>query len=272
MSIESAKYINNLDVELPKPKDLIREGDDHIRLIKEVLKNTLQGFNSAVTVTSDKLNQFDKTFVYENEVLVSNSDIKMGAKKVFDAGGNRIKGVADPTEDGDAIPFKYGRETFQGNAWPVGSIYMTMSNADITTIFKFGKWERFATGRMIVSAGAGVDVNGTTKVFGLGELGGEYTHAIKEAEIPSHVHSSGGLSTNVAGEHTHTFKQLDIRGPGPDTKHGFPIAQMSMANFTTAAAGGHQHMIIGNTGATGGSVAMSMMPTYVAVNMWRRTE
>jgi len=48
MSYESADYVNQLDVNLPKGTDSISEGDIHIRLLKEVLKQSFPNVNEPV--------------------------------------------------------------------------------------------------------------------------------------------------------------------------------------------------------------------------------
>ena len=49
MTIESATYIDDLDATYPAYNDKKSEGDDHIRLIKSVLKTTFPGISGAVT-------------------------------------------------------------------------------------------------------------------------------------------------------------------------------------------------------------------------------
>lgn len=55
MAYETADYINGLDKNLPKSSDSISEGDIHIKLIKDVLKNSFPNVDSEVNVihTSD---------------------------------------------------------------------------------------------------------------------------------------------------------------------------------------------------------------------------
>jgi len=50
MSYESANFINQLDVNLPRGTDTISEGDIHLRLLKEVLKQSFPNVNSPVNV------------------------------------------------------------------------------------------------------------------------------------------------------------------------------------------------------------------------------
>ena len=48
MALESAPYIDGLVITNPTGSDSISQGDEHIRLIKKVLKNTFPNATSAV--------------------------------------------------------------------------------------------------------------------------------------------------------------------------------------------------------------------------------
>jgi hypothetical protein len=56
VTIESATYIKQLDSANPGGADLLVTADDHIRLIKSVLKSTFPNLDSAVTATPTQLN------------------------------------------------------------------------------------------------------------------------------------------------------------------------------------------------------------------------
>lgn len=57
MPIESATYIPSLDVANPTSTDPTSQGDDHLRLLKSVLKNTLPNLAGQVTATHTDLNR-----------------------------------------------------------------------------------------------------------------------------------------------------------------------------------------------------------------------
>lgn len=56
MALESATYINGLNVSNPASSDLMAQADDHIRMLKAVLKNTFPNITGAVTQTQNMLN------------------------------------------------------------------------------------------------------------------------------------------------------------------------------------------------------------------------
>ena len=56
MSVEAATYIDTLNPLFPTATDGMKEGDDHIRLLKAVLQATFPNIDGAVTATQEKLN------------------------------------------------------------------------------------------------------------------------------------------------------------------------------------------------------------------------
>lgn len=56
MSVETATYISDLNPSFPTATDGMKEGDDHIRLIKDVIQATFPNIDGAVTATQEKLN------------------------------------------------------------------------------------------------------------------------------------------------------------------------------------------------------------------------
>ena len=52
MALESGNYINDLVITSPSSTDPKSQGDDHLRLLKTVLKETINGFTGAVLVTA----------------------------------------------------------------------------------------------------------------------------------------------------------------------------------------------------------------------------
>lgn len=56
MGLEAAQYIKSLLGSNPNPLDKRREGDDHLRLIKQVLLNTFPNLNGPVLATPEELN------------------------------------------------------------------------------------------------------------------------------------------------------------------------------------------------------------------------
>ena len=77
MPLESANTIAQLDEQWPNGSDSVDRGDDHIRLIKSVMKNTFpgptgNGFSTPVTVDPALLNDLAKT-LNDMKLAITNS-------------------------------------------------------------------------------------------------------------------------------------------------------------------------------------------------------
>lgn len=94
-------------------------------------------------------------------------------------------------------------------AYPVGSIYMSVNPTSSAELFG-GTWEPLDQGRVLIGAGTSHPA---------GETGGEETHALTTAEMPSHNHtmnSAGSHShsgeTELVGDHSHSKGDMNIVG------------------------------------------------------------
>ena len=171
--------------------------------------------------------------------------------------------------------------------YPVGSIYMSANNIDPSK-FIGGQWKSLDEGRVLIGA------NSTYKA---GAKGGEVSHVLTAAEMPSHGHSA---STNTAGAHTHSRGTMNITGGGGyaeaynndsaywgamyldtsskgymgsnDTDYdNYRIGFDASRNWTgvTSTNGGHTHTV--TVDKAGQGVAHNNMQPYLAVYMWQRT-
>ena len=73
-------------------------------------------------------------------------------------------------------------------SYPIGSIYITLNNADPKDILG-GKWISISQGRVLLGAGNNISDGTTTKSFTVGSTGGEYNHKLIIDEMPAHNHS-----------------------------------------------------------------------------------
>lgn len=84
--------------------------------------------------------------------------------------------------------------------YPIGTIYETTSS-DLDTTTKMnthfgGTWEAYGSGRVLVGKSA------DTEFDTIGETGGEKTHTLTTAEMPSHTHTMNNntlVNRNIAG-------------------------------------------------------------------------
>lgn len=139
--------------------------------------------------------------------------------------------------------------------YPVGSVYMTMADANPSVLFPGTEWEKLE-GRFLL---------GASEDYAKGSTGGEANHILTETEMPSHTHTM-----TAAGGHSHSYNyavaanqdqgvSTTDSGYRPAT-HNNPMAQ------NTSTDGSHAHPLA----TTGGGQAHNNMPPYLAVNMYRR--
>lgn len=122
--------------------------------------------------------------------------------------------------------------TIQVQAFPVGSIFISVVSTNPATLLGYGTWSAFATGRTLV----GIDA-GQTEFDTVEETGGSKTHTLTIAEMPAHDHAgsyNGGSST---------------------------------FNWQTAPGASG----ISVTGSTGGGGAHNNLQPYIVTYMWKRT-
>lgn len=117
--------------------------------------------------------------------------------------------------------------------YPVGAVYISAVSTSPASLFG-GTWESIG-GRFLL---------GADSTYTAGSTGGEATHTLKIAEMPSHNHASGHGYVNVAN--------------GSD-KQALANQYMSGDDYS------------GNsTNYKGGGAAHNNMPPYLAVYMWKR--
>lgn len=74
------------------------------------------------------------------------------------------------------------------NAYPVGSIYMSVNSTNPGELFG-GTWEQIQ-GRFLLGQGSG---------YSAGTVGGEADHALSDREMPSHRHIVSILAKGYSG-------------------------------------------------------------------------
>lgn len=153
--------------------------------------------------------------------------------------------------------------------YPIGSIYLSVNNINPGTIFG-GTWVSWGSGQVPVGVNTSVSQFATVE-----QTGGEITHTLTAAEMPSHDHSisGGACTTGSGGSHNHTY------GVTVHPAVGFTLGSNGYSTVTgdnqnTSSNGNHSHSVpdhahdIGNTG--GGQAHNNLQP-YITCYMWKRT-
>ena len=136
---------------------------------------------------------------------------------------------------------------------PVGSIYTATISTNPNTLFGFGTWTTFGSGRMLISQNA---------TFTAGSTGGSATTTLITANLPVHSHT---LTTNTTG--------ITISHDAQQNNGGNQLAGGAGTTVAPAAASitvndsGHSHTV----GNTGSGTAVTTISPYIAVYMWQRT-
>ncbi|MCL2038100.1 hypothetical protein FWG95_03840 [Candidatus Saccharibacteria bacterium] len=161
------------------------------------------------------------------------------------------------------------------DSYPIGAIYTSTTNTNPGT-FLGGTWTQFGQGRTLLGVGSNAANNNTT--FGnaaagainrttVEETGGEVSHALVTAEMPSHAHTQNAHSHTMAGNggfavggnlSSQTGWTHVVMGPG--TQFGFSYNTTAGTNTTTAT---NQN--------TGGGGAHNNIQPYITVYFWKRT-
>ena len=147
-------------------------------------------------------------------------------------------------------------QTIQNASYPVGSVYINMTNStNPATLLGFGTWTAI-TGVAIVGAGTGTDSNGNTQTFTAGTQVGEYKHTLTVTEMPSHTHADSG--------HAHTAGSGEFLTVG----FGSPASVGSGVGITANPATATSYAVIQSTG--GGAAHNNVMPV-IGAYVWERT-
>ena len=145
-------------------------------------------------------------------------------------------------------------------AYPVGSIYMNASSStNPATLFGFGTWTAFGTGRMLVGYSSGDSLFGT-----VGNTGGS-----RDSTLPSHTH------TITDPGHSHA-PPSGLNGPWLSNSFSGDGAIDSSTttgpNEKNPATGNTQSATTGiSINSAGTSATNANLPPYITVYMWQRT-
>lgn len=132
--------------------------------------------------------------------------------------------------------------------YPVGSVYFSTVNTNPATLFGFGTWQAWGTGRVPV----GVDPAQTE--FNTAEkTGGEKAHALTAGEMPSH---------------THEITYRTIGDPSDDVFALFDSGAISGTNNSPGSALPQDSL---EASAAGGGAAHNNLQPYITCYMWKRT-
>lgn len=132
--------------------------------------------------------------------------------------------------------------------YPVGSIYISVISTNPATLFGFGTWSAFATGRTLV----GIDT-GQTEFDVVEETGGAKTH--------THQHIS---PVGMAGGDPYVINQLDGNLDSSGNYGLFDIVTADRRAVGAGAAASVEAYVVTSSSSS------SLQP-YIVTYMWKRT-
>lgn len=200
-------------------------------------------------------------------------DFKSGGKGVAVGKVSETDNCFEVSEDWDVKV--YGRllkdyiQSIAGAAYPVGSIYMSVTDTNPSEFFG-GTWVAWGSGRVPVGVNAS-DTNFAT----VEKTGGASTVTLTTAQMPSHSHEKGTLAADSGGAHKHNLS-LTKSAWGVDSASNKVVVDSTtytaLTNKATSSAGAHEHTISGSTAAAGSGSAHSNLQPYITCYMWKRTK
>lgn len=186
---------------------------------------------------------FSETNTYNVGDLVWHNDgtVEIPENYLYKANQAVSAGIWDESQ-WDAVKLKDLLDEKQDKAdlfdkiYPVGSIYLSTNAVDPSTLFG-GTWAQIKD-KFLLAAGNN---------YAIGTTGGEATHTLTVAELPSHDH-----------------KGLYVSG----TQLTWRSGERTGGSSSDMAPGGGTSI---DTASTGSGDAHNNMPPYLVVNVWERT-
>lgn len=156
--------------------------------------------------------------------------------------------------------------------YPVGSVYISVSNVSPQSLFG-GSWEQLKD-RFLLGAG---------DTYTAGNIGGEATVALTEANNGPHTHTRGTM--NITGTlNSRPYRDsgnmpgaiVSASGAFSKTNHGDSSSQNGTAQTGTQSRADRINFNAanswsGSTSSSGSGTPHNNMPPYLVVYMWKRT-
>lgn len=185
---------------------------------------------------------------------VSGLDSVLNTKQAALASGTNIK-----TVNGNSLLGSGDIAIAGGEAFPVGSIFISAVSTNPATLLGYGTWVAFGAGRVLV----GIDA-GDADFDVVEETGGSKTKTITAGNLPElsvavtdpgHTHLTQRYPTATGGSSGFT---IDVSMSGTIADNTLPVKSNTTGITATA-----------NTG--GANTPVSVVQPYITVYMWKRT-
>lgn len=144
--------------------------------------------------------------------------------------------------------------------FPVNSLYISLGNENPSSLWLGTTWQK-QENRFLLGAGSS---------YNLGSTGGSNSISLSASNMPRHRHRVDQTSASVP-PHAHNVKGM--AGWAGDTGYITMQSKMTMQGIvsTESAGGGSTGSFAPYTDYQGNGQSFSIMPPYLAVNIWKRT-
>jgi microcystin-dependent protein len=210
MALETANYISGLVSTNPTSTDTVSQADDHIRLIKKVLKDTFPNINAPVTATPAQLN---------SAVPTGFIGMWSGSLATIPTGWALCDGSGGRPDLRDRFIVGAGSTYSIGATGGANSVSLTEANIPSHTHSFSGSGSSSEAGshsHTINDPGHTHSYQSQTTPFIAG-TGGSYNLSATTSSTGS---ATTGISINSAGAHTHSITVTGVVGStGSGTAH-----------------------------------------------------
>ena len=264
MALENASFIKQLNPSNPDGSvDTVSTIDEHLRLIKNALKNSFPNINGEVKLSHTEINALKDTFT------LSGNTVSLGNRNITNVQAIDLDHAVQPRSYNDArYPLKsqnltwvtdrtasidhllgglqggngltHLRNLLLGMFFPVNSIFLSYNSASPGT-YMGGTWELIGADRAIVGAGYS---------WGAGALPGSNSTSLSITHMPPHQH---GLNT---------FLNSSLGGGSSGPRDAISVDSGQW----------HGHAFNGQriTDSAGSGAAFSLIQASIAMYIWRR--
>lgn len=226
-------------------------------------KTKLDGIaTGANKITVDEVLSASSTNPVQNKAVSTELGKKLSLSGGTMTGALTMKGIklTSGTDYGATLPSSpttdqlffqtAGTNFVLDNVYPIGSIYMNVNSTNPGTLFG-GTWEQIQ-GKFLL---------GMSSNYPAGSQGGEASHTLTTAEMPSHGHNPANQS-GYYGFITNSNKAFEVGDMGVQSGSGryYPYAPVAFDISRNSL-----------TGTTGGGNSHNNMPPYLSIYIWKRT-
>ena len=269
MTVETGTFINSLNAQFPPETDALSEIDEHLKIIKSTVKATFPNVDAAVTATPTELNK-STAIVSDGTNATFNTNITAAKIKTLvgisepaitsgtDSNGDVVPSLATDISAAEVRTLIGASDVTFLTVYPVGAIYMSVSNTTLPGDLFGGTWESIGQGRMLVGFDDATE-NADTDFTTAEATSGSKAVTLSTANLPAHDHNIVGdaQTSSLLSSGTQSLARRQTNADSDN--HDY-----SLGSTSTAAT-------LGKTSSVGSGTAVDNMPPYLVVYMWKRT-